>query len=169
MMHFMRARRWAGGGRTAHVTQFALARCRGSWINKRLHLFFHKVPSAHVFGLFLYPENFGGIRVAAQDISQSLQGERIKLLHADNRDIVAVELFPLVDEIVVNFSSTQQDAADAVAKILGITDHFLERSAREFFQARGSFGITQQELGREDNQRLAYAAPIIAAVHLPAQ
>ena len=42
-------------------------------------------------------------------------------------------------------------------------------AAGEIFQARGSFGITQEELGSENDERFADAAAIFAAVHLAAQ
>ena len=47
--------------------------------------------------------------------------------------------------------------------------HFAEAAAGQFGDGRDGFGMAQQALGRENDQRLAHAAPVRAAVHLAAQ
>src|SRR5665213_3230505 len=53
--------------------------------------------------------------------------------------------------------------------MLRIANHFLERSAGEVFQTRRRFGVAQQSLRSEDDEWLANATAIFAAVHLTPQ
>ena len=159
-----------GGRRPAYITQLPPQGPTGSRRpDNGLHLFFDEVPGAHVFGLFLHPEQLGGIGIAAQDICQSLQRERIKLLQTNNGYVGAPQLFPLVHQVVIHLPGAQKDAANLASDELRISNHLLESSRREVFQTRRRLGIAQQELRREDYERLTYAAAILATIHLSPQ
>jgi hypothetical protein len=51
----------------------------------------------------------------------------------------------------------------------GIRQHLAEAAAGQIGNGGNRLGVTQQALRREDDQRLAHAAPVRAAVHLTAQ
>ena len=53
--------------------------------------------------------------------------------------------------------------------MVAVADHFLKGSAGELASVDDALAITQQKLRREDDERLADATAITAAVHLTAQ
>ena len=158
-MHLMRTRCRTRRQGATDIAQFA-------FVDDGLHLLFDVIPRAHVFRLFLNPIQFGILRITPQHIVQTLQWEGIKLFHANQRHIIAVQFFALVEQIIVDLAARQQNALDLIAQMLRIANHFLERAARQIFQARCRLGITEQELRSKHYQRFTDPAPVFAAVHL---
>ncbi len=117
VVYFVGACGGAGGGGAAYVAQLTPVRSAVvAGVDDRLHLLFHEVPGSHVFRLFLYPEEFGGVGVAMKNVGQLPEREGVKLLDANDSDIVAPQFLALVDQVVVDLAGAQQNAADLVAE-----------------------------------------------------
>ncbi len=95
-------------------------------------------------------------------------GKRIQLLHTDNGNIVALQLFTVVHQIVVNLARASQNTFDSgcINRLIGLADHRHEVTLSQIAQWRGSVFITQQGLGRHDDQRLAERTDHLTTQHV---
>src|ERR1035438_6412187 len=73
-------------------------------------------------------------------------------------------------QIVEDLAGAENQARDAsVSGGLRVSQNLQEPSGGKFARVRNRLRMAQQALGRKDRQRLAHAAPVMAAIHLAAQ
>ena len=98
-------------------------------------------------------------------LAQQVARERIKLLDADDRHVVALELVALLLQLEIDLAGAEEDAFDSILQhwsMSGITSRKLPVAHSS--SVLSDLRMTQQRLGRHDHQRLAPDAQ-----HLPAQ
>ena len=71
---------------------------------------FHESPCAHVFRLFLAPDELCVLWKRLEHFAQFLFRERIELLDPDNGSIVNLSIIPVLQKVVIDFAGTKDDA-----------------------------------------------------------
>lgn len=97
-------------------------------------------PCAHIFGLFLAPNEFGRGAVEGKEIGQFLFVERINLFETEDGGVAEAVFFAELGEVVVNLARAKNDAGGAPGDE-GIREDFLEGAAGEIDRGAGGAGI----------------------------
>ena len=132
-----------------------------------------ETPGAHILGLLLAPDHLR-IGKTGKFGSQRLGREWIKLFDAKQIDIVDPSLFPLLEEVVIDFAGAQDDATDLVVRHQHASRASVSASSRRMrwkLVPSGQFGkigfaapMAQKAFGSHQDQWLAEIA-----LQLPAQ
>src|SRR5438477_12181127 len=122
------------------------------------------VPRSLIAWFFLTPHERRGVRIAAELFRKPGFRERIQLLDANDRDVVARASTSLLEQIVVDLSTANDDALyPRRIERIDFRQHRAERLLGEILERAERLAKPEQALRRHDDQRFA-AAP----VHLPA-
>src|SRR5918992_2851040 len=98
------------------------------------------VPRALVLRLFLAPDDFGGLRIAARLHPELLVRERIELLDANDGRVFFLKLGAFGDQVVVDLAAAGDDPPDVFRlERLDLGNHGLERAVGELLYRRGRF------------------------------
>src|SRR5690606_27255954 len=158
------ARSGRGRGRTTDV-----ARALGvhvQLLERQLEPRIDEGPAAHVLRLFLAPDEVG-VGEARQFRRDRLDRPRIELFQTQDVDVVATGLLARVQQVVIDLARADDDLADVLVGLqrharhvrtqLGVVaQHAVEgRTLGHVGQARHRLLVTQQRLGRHQDQRLA--------------
>src|SRR5258706_12054830 len=124
------------------------------------------VPRALVAGLFLAPDHFGRLRIQVHLRLEFVVRERIELGDAHDGDILQALFLARRHDVEEHLAAAYDDALDVgrLDALVPLAVDRLELAFGEFGQRRDGFLVTQQALGREDDERLA-----VGPDHLPAQ
>ena len=121
-----------------------------SWLNEG--------PGSLVLGLFLYPLNLC-VLVTIEGRFKVAEGEGSHLFYSHNGDIIDVTLLSLIDQIVVNLTTAEENFLDLVISdqiLCCLFDDTLEtKTCLELFNVGVSTSKLEQFLGDGDNQGLA--------------
>src|SRR2546423_1361574 len=117
---------------------------------------------AHIFGLFLDPDDFAGVGVLFDGGGDFRAWQRIELVEEKNRGAGVFAAAALGAKLVADFTAGDEDALGIMNFSLG-NDRKKTR-LREIIDAGGSVGMPQHAFGREDHERLAPRS-----AYLPAQ
>src|SRR5690625_531313 len=114
-------------------------------------------PGSLILRLILNPHKLLDMGVFMHFSLELLVSERIQLFYANNRHIVALALLALFDQIIIDPSRTNHDASDLIRlnRLIHLTNNRLEVAISELLEGRIGPSVTQQGLGRHQNQRLA--------------
>src|SRR5438105_7694652 len=113
-------------------------------------------PGAHILRLFLDPKYRRAVPVGSQGSLEQLRRKRIKLLEADDRDILALRFRSMRFEFIVNLAGAKKDAPDFRGGFdLRAGQDTLEGSVGAFVQRRDDFGMAEQTFWSHDHERLA--------------
>src|SRR2546423_9118665 len=118
--------------------------------------------SAHIFGLFLDPDDFASVRVLVDGGGNFRARQRIELVEEKNRGAGVFAAAALGAKLVADFTAGDEDALGVLNFSLG-NDRKKTRLC-EIVDAGGSVGMPQHAFGREDHERLAPRS-----AYLPAQ
>ena len=165
------AHRRGGGSRTARIAHVAIL--VPDLVQHPLQEDIDKEPGAHVARLFLAPDDLRLLETREFG-DQRLGRERIKLLNAQEIDVIDATLLALLVKIVIDLAGAEHDAADLVVdhefdllvrQHLGVVpQQAVERSVGpEFVEPRHHALVAQQALRRHQDQRLADFALKLAA------
>ena len=83
-----------------------------------------EVPRAHVRRFLLAPDDLFRVAMSRHDGLQFLFVKRVKLLDADDGDVLDVAVLAMIVEVEINFSRTEDDALRVLRR--GVGDDFLE-------------------------------------------
>ena len=72
----------------------------------------HEEPSAGIAGLFLTPDDVGGVGIRGQHLSHTLRVERIDLLQTDNGNVGTTNVLTFLHEFRRDLACTDDDALD---------------------------------------------------------
>ena len=116
--------------------------------------------------LFLHPGDFHILGIALADFFQAGGVERINLFQADHRHIGDIFRPAVLEQVVINLTGADQDAADfGLVDRIGFVDPVLEAGLRgKLIERADAQFVAQHALGAHDDQR---ATP--RPVRLPAE
>ena len=146
------ARRRAGRVIAAHV--------HGLAPEQRRQARAHEAPRALVGRLLLHPADVLRVRVARDHRPQGGLGERIELLDAHDRRVVAITA--RLVEAIEDLARDQQQPSRA-RTTARVVEHGAERAVTQLGQRRERRCVAQQALGRLHHERLAEAPAHLAA------
>ena len=117
----------------------------------------HKEERAHIPGLFLNPAELGILRVLGEDLAGQLRVKRVDLFDADNRNVLASDLFTTGGQLVIDLAATEHDFLDTLAVCivleLRVVHQLMESALGQLADIAG--GRAEQALGGHHDQRLA--------------
>src|SRR3712207_923864 len=105
------------------------------------------VPSAHILGLFLTPDDLLHARISTDNRRQHLFIYRIKLLDSHDCSVRDLVLTAELDQIVVHLARAEDQSLDLLR--LGnplLIKHFAEMSLEEVLTGRNTLLVTEQAL-----------------------
>ncbi len=125
-------------------------------------------PGALVGRLLLDPGEVLGVRVLRQDGLELIDGQRVDLLHPDDRGVGDATVGPGLEQVVVDLAGAEQHPlhrarVQGLAVDPGVAEDRLEPALGEVGDRRHRELVPEQRLRREDDQRLALAGQGLAA------
>src|SRR5579883_3552239 len=156
--------RWARAGWTARIKKRTAA-----GIQNRLKLLLDEPPCAHISRFFLAPHHIRGSWVTRDHRSELVFRKWINLFQARDRDMLRFSFIAGGQQVIVDLSGANDDSSDLRRIRAGVVYDLAECAAGKLIQHGHSLGMPQHALGRKNDQRLADAAPVMTAVHLPPQ
>src|SRR5579859_3274035 len=115
---------------------------------------------AHIFRLFLNPDDFAGVGMLGDGGREFRAQQRVELIEEDNRGAGVFAAAAFGAELVTEFAADDEDALSVLHFAVGNDG----KKARlpEVLDAGGSVGMAQHALGSEDDERLAPRAADLA-------
>src|SRR5690606_28856431 len=122
-------------------------------------------PGAHVFGLFLNPNELSGIFVFIAYGPKLIHRGRVQLFNPNDSYVFTLIRLLFFQQIVVDFTGAEEHPFHVSRLHEAVVDHLLELRFRgEFTNVAHHFWVAEQTLRRENNQRFA-----IVTLELPSQ
>src|SRR5258705_1694671 len=127
----------------------------------------HVPPRAHVLRFLLDPHARRSVRVRREGPRERVVGQRIELLDAHQRDVLARERRSALLELERDLAAAQEHAIDPRraglrVRVPRVREDPVEASARELVEARHDLGVAEQALRRHDDERLPPRPPDLA-------